>query len=150
MREGPFDDLWIQPAAGDAGGALGVALFIWHQLLGNSRQPEPRHAQRFGRDLVAIAGEAGSHCLANTVRDVANNFGDDAYVRRLVLLEDATSPVPGFESLQDDFVREMRGRGMTGWLRVDATPPGAPLPRGSSAPENGGLRPARGGHVLVA
>ena len=33
LREGPFDDMWIQPAAGDAGGALGVALFIWHQLL---------------------------------------------------------------------------------------------------------------------
>ncbi len=32
-REGPFDDLWIQPAAGDAGGALGAALLIWHQLL---------------------------------------------------------------------------------------------------------------------
>ncbi len=37
LREGPFDDLWIQPAAGDAGGALGVALFVWHQLLGNDR-----------------------------------------------------------------------------------------------------------------
>ena len=38
LREGPFDDIWIQPAAGDAGGALGVALFIWHQLLGNPRR----------------------------------------------------------------------------------------------------------------
>ena len=34
LREGPFEKLWIQPAAGDAGGALGAALFIWHQLLG--------------------------------------------------------------------------------------------------------------------
>lgn len=37
LREGPFDELWIQPAAGDAGGALGVALLVWHQLLGNAR-----------------------------------------------------------------------------------------------------------------
>jgi len=37
LREGPFEEIWIQPAAGDAGGALGVALFIWHQLLGNER-----------------------------------------------------------------------------------------------------------------
>jgi carbamoyltransferase len=37
LREGPFDDLWIQPAAGDAGGALGAALFVWHQLLNNER-----------------------------------------------------------------------------------------------------------------
>ncbi|MCP3694375.1 MAG: hypothetical protein GY917_19375, partial [Planctomycetaceae bacterium] len=31
LREGPFDDVWIQPAAGDAGGALGVISFVWHQ-----------------------------------------------------------------------------------------------------------------------
>ena len=40
LREGAFDDLWIQPAAGDAGGALGAALFVWHQLLDQPRQPE--------------------------------------------------------------------------------------------------------------
>jgi carbamoyltransferase len=38
LREGPFERIWIQPAAGDAGGALGTALFIWHQLLGNGRR----------------------------------------------------------------------------------------------------------------
>jgi carbamoyltransferase len=38
LREGPFEKVWIQPAAGDAGGALGVALFIWHQLLDHRRE----------------------------------------------------------------------------------------------------------------
>ena len=37
LRESPFENIWIQPAAGDAGGALGVALLIWHQLLEKSR-----------------------------------------------------------------------------------------------------------------
>ena len=37
LREVPFEDIWIQPAAGDAGGALGVALAIWHRYLGNPR-----------------------------------------------------------------------------------------------------------------
>jgi carbamoyltransferase len=37
LREGPFDDLWIQPAAGDAGGALGAALSVWHQYLDQPR-----------------------------------------------------------------------------------------------------------------
>jgi carbamoyltransferase len=46
LRESPFDDLWIQPAAGDAGGALGTALFIWHQLLNNERHPQPTDSQR--------------------------------------------------------------------------------------------------------
>ncbi len=63
-------------------------------------------------DLIAVAGEAGSHCLANTVRDIANNFGDDRLVSKIVLLTDATSPVTGFDSFQDDFLREMTGRGM--------------------------------------
>lgn len=45
LREGPFDRIWIQPAAGDAGGALGVALFIWYQLLGNGRTPNEYDGQ---------------------------------------------------------------------------------------------------------
>jgi carbamoyltransferase len=46
LRDGPFERIWIQPAAGDAGGALGVALFIWHQLLGHERKVESPDAQR--------------------------------------------------------------------------------------------------------
>ena len=37
LKEKIFDDIWIQPAAGDAGSALGAALFVWHQYLGNAR-----------------------------------------------------------------------------------------------------------------
>ena len=46
LREGPFERIWIQPAAGDAGGALGAALFAWHQLHGHERVPDPLGAQR--------------------------------------------------------------------------------------------------------
>ncbi|MGJ8650183.1 MAG: carbamoyltransferase family protein [Opitutaceae bacterium] len=37
QREGPFENIWIQPAAGDAGAALGAALLVWHQLMENER-----------------------------------------------------------------------------------------------------------------
>jgi len=37
LREGPFESIWIQPAAGDAGGAIGIALAIWHRYLGQPR-----------------------------------------------------------------------------------------------------------------
>lgn len=37
LREGPFKDIWIQPASSDAGGALGAALLVWHKYLGNKR-----------------------------------------------------------------------------------------------------------------
>jgi len=51
LREGPFDDLWIQPAAGDAGGALGAATFVWHQLL-----DKPRHATGVDRQRGSFLG----------------------------------------------------------------------------------------------
>lgn len=63
-------------------------------------------------DVILLAGEAGSHCLANTVRDIAANFSDPKYVEKMVLLEDATSPVTGFEAYQEDFLRDMTARGM--------------------------------------
>ncbi len=40
LRERVFDRIWIQPAAGDAGGALGAALLVWHQYLGNTRKAD--------------------------------------------------------------------------------------------------------------
>ena len=51
LREGPFEQLWIQPAAGDAGGALGASLFAWHQLLGHERvavKPDGQQASWLG------------------------------------------------------------------------------------------------------
>jgi carbamoyltransferase len=46
LREGPYEDIWIQPAAGDAGGALGAALFTWHQLLDNPRRANGHDTQK--------------------------------------------------------------------------------------------------------
>jgi carbamoyltransferase len=51
LREGPFTDIWIQPAAGDAGGAAGAAFFVWHQLLG-----KPRRASREDRQAASLLG----------------------------------------------------------------------------------------------
>lgn len=43
IRETPFKEIWIQPAAGDAGAALGAALFIWYQYLGNERRADDKN-----------------------------------------------------------------------------------------------------------
>ncbi|MCA9100304.1 MAG: hypothetical protein KDA63_04080, partial [Planctomycetales bacterium] len=60
LREGPFEKLWLQPAAGDAGGALGAAWFTWYQLLENPRVANGHDQQRgsllgpaFGDDEIA-------------------------------------------------------------------------------------------------
>jgi carbamoyltransferase len=62
LREGPFSDLWIQPAAGDADGAVGAALAVWHRRLGNPRPSRSRDAMKSALlgpafDDAAIAGE---------------------------------------------------------------------------------------------
>ncbi|MEE9608919.1 MAG: carbamoyltransferase [Myxococcota bacterium] len=61
LREGIFKDLWIQPAAGDAGGAVGAALAVWHNVLGEARHADGRHdamqgaylGPEFSRDQIA-------------------------------------------------------------------------------------------------
>jgi len=61
LREGPFDRIWIQPAAGDAGGAVGAALYGWHQVLGKPRHADGEHdsmrgaylGPRFSSDEIA-------------------------------------------------------------------------------------------------
>ena len=65
LREGPFDSVWIQPAAGDAGGALGAALFTWYQLLDNPRRPAKSDAQKadaatLGSDVVQSRGQVAA------------------------------------------------------------------------------------------
>ena len=46
LREGPFEKIWIQPAAGDAGGALGAALLVWHHVMGKPRKLETPDSQK--------------------------------------------------------------------------------------------------------
>ena len=46
LREGPFKDIWIQPASGDAGGALGVAYSTWHRYLGRERSLADQDSMR--------------------------------------------------------------------------------------------------------
>ena len=62
-------------------------------------------------DEILITGEALSHCVANSIRDVAAQFGADQ-VKKFTLLEDTSSNVGGFEKLGQDFVREMIKNGM--------------------------------------
>ena len=69
-------------------------------------------------DIIPVAGEARSHCIANTLFDIANNFGEEN-IKKICLLSDATSDVTGFENLGKDFVKEMVGRGMQISTTVD-------------------------------
>lgn len=79
LREGPFEDIWIQPAAGDAGGALGAAMSVWHRYLGKER-PEnggkdrqqasylgPRYSNQSIKDYLE-SGKIPYHRLSKETR----------------------------------------------------------------------------------
>jgi nicotinamidase/pyrazinamidase len=77
-------------------------------------------------DDLLIAGEASSHCVANTVRDIADNFGSDSLIKKLVYLTDASSPVGGddgtgktFKQYEAEFVKDLVARGMRTSTTVD-------------------------------
>jgi carbamoyltransferase len=76
LREGPFENVWIQPAAGDAGGALGVALFIWHQLLDKPRVACARDSQH-GSLLGPRAADGDIRSFLKGIGAVYHEFDSD-------------------------------------------------------------------------
>lgn len=62
-------------------------------------------------DVIVFSGEASSHCVASTIRDIVKQFGADT-IPKCVLLEDAMSAVPGFEQIAADFFQDMQAKGM--------------------------------------
>jgi len=79
LRDGAFKNIWVQPAAGDAGGAVGAALAIWHQFLGNARKPNGSRdlmggaflGPGFGQqDVESRLIKAGAHFTVASDEDV--------------------------------------------------------------------------------
>lgn len=62
-------------------------------------------------DIVIVGGQARSHCVANTLRDIIANFSNPDYIKKLYILEDGTSNVGGFEHLGDAFINEFVAKG---------------------------------------
>jgi carbamoyltransferase len=120
LREGPFDDIWIQPAAGDAGGALGVALFIWHQLLDQPRTCDRRDSQH-GSYLGPAFSDAEIKAFLDGQGAKYQHFEDDeelcAYVADLI----AEEKVVGWMQGRMEFgPRALGGRSILGDARSSA------------------------------
>ena len=77
LRAGIFKDIWIQPAAGDAGGALGAALAVWHDYLGNQRTVNPNDSMQGSYIGPSYSDEE----IEKSLKSVGANFqhvSDDA------------------------------------------------------------------------
>jgi carbamoyltransferase len=79
LRDGAFRNIWVQPAAGDAGGAVGAALAAWHLFLGEARHADGRHDLMAGAflgpgfeqsDVEARLAAAGAHFTVASDTDV--------------------------------------------------------------------------------
>jgi carbamoyltransferase len=93
LREGPFERLWIQPAAGDAGGALGAALMHWHGHLGHPRVPDATDAQQ-GSLLGPAYGDASVVAALDRMGAVRETLADDA-LAEAVAVELASGRIVG-------------------------------------------------------
>ena len=99
LREGPFRDLWIQPAAGDAGGAVGAAYAVWHGALG---QPRPAPG---GRDAMQ-GSYLGPEFSAEQIRAAL----DAAGARYRTLADDEWAPTIARLLAQEHVVGLFHGR----------------------------------------
>jgi nicotinamidase/pyrazinamidase len=99
----------------------GSNMFTEHYSAVQAEVPDPQDAETEVNtrllqtleqaDRLLLAGEASSHCVANTIRDMFRYVKAEV-AQKCVLLTDAMSPVPGFEQVAEEFLQEMTDRGM--------------------------------------
>jgi carbamoyltransferase len=119
LREGPFSDIWIQPAAGDAGGALGVAYSAWHSYLQNPREPGHGDRMRGGYlgprftdyDILACLESAGASY---------SRLDDDDLLHRVAQLLADENVVGWFQGRMEFGPRALGGRSIIGDPRSTA------------------------------
>ena len=117
LRDARFDSIWIQPAAGDAGGALGAALFVWHHLLEKPRTGRSNDGQKgsllgpkFSNDEVRASLEERQL--------VSESYDDeDRLVTRVAELIDAGNVVGWFQGAMEFGPRALGARSILGDAR---------------------------------
>lgn len=101
LREGPFENIWVQPAAGDAGGSLGAALSVWYQYLGNERKVEE---------------VCGGHADGMRGAYLGPEFSNDEIEESLVTLGAQFRRVP-HEELAETVARQLAEEKVVGWFQ---------------------------------
>jgi carbamoyltransferase len=117
-REGPFEEIWVQPAAGDAGGALGAALLVWHHVLDQPRTPTPGDSQQasllgphFGEDDIEAF-------LASVSADYEKIVNEADLVDRVARLIDDGKIVGWFHGRMEFGPRSLGARSILGDARA--------------------------------
>jgi carbamoyltransferase len=113
LREGPFKDLWIQPAAGDAGGALGAALAVWHEYLGRPREKVAGDGMK-GSFLGPCFGESEVRAYLDSVGADYEYLADDFLLQRVAEKLVEGKVVGWFQGRMEFGPRALGGRSILG------------------------------------
>ncbi|MFH1957016.1 MAG: carbamoyltransferase [bacterium] len=97
LREGPFENIWIQPAAGDAGGALGASLFVWYQYLEKKRIADGK------KDF-----QQGSYLGPEFKNDYIKNYLEERHIPYTLLTD---------EEIPEKIADLIAGQNVIGWFQ---------------------------------
>jgi len=114
LREGPFEQVWIQPAAGDAGGALGAALSVWHSVQDNPRSADNRNDQMRGSYLGPAFSDDEVEAYLQANGYVGTKLSEEEWAPAIAELIDNQKVVGMFQGRMEFGPRALGGRSILG------------------------------------
>ena len=117
LREGPFENIWIQPASGDAGAALGAALFVHHQLLGNPRTADNQTDVQRGSLLGPRFSGDQIRTFLDSVGAVYSYYEEEPLLDQLAADIDAGKVIGWFQGRMEFGPRALGSRSILGDAR---------------------------------
>jgi len=114
LRERIFDRIWIQPAASDAGGALGAALFAWHQILGKERKADDVHDSQRGSYLGPTYSNDKIRAYLETQKIPFTELTDDELPEKIANLINAQKVIGWFYGRMEFGPRALGARSIIG------------------------------------
>jgi len=114
LRERIFDRIWIQPAASDAGGALGAALFVWHQILGKERKADDVHDSQRGSYLGPTYSNDKIRAYLETQKIPFTELTDDELPEKIADLINAQKVIGWFYGRMEFGPRALGARSIIG------------------------------------
>jgi carbamoyltransferase len=117
LREGPFENIWIQPAAGDAGGALGAALVGWYCYLGNERKADGKNDLQQGSYLGPAFDEDDIQSFINSSNLNAKKLDEDKLIKTVSKLIAEEKVIGWFDGRMEFGPRALGARSIIGDAR---------------------------------
>ena len=117
LREGPFENIWIQPAAGDAGGALGAALVGWYGYFGNKRNADEKNDSQQGSYLGSVYNEDELQAFILSNNLSAKKLNEDELIAKVAELLTQEKVIGWFDGRMEFGPRALGARSIIGDAR---------------------------------